>query len=158
MRGVKLGSEEQRRFQHCYLIEMYNVGCGSIATDPFSASADECRLLHQSRPIFAAKLNDAKFQTRTLRLLFDLTKAAINCENATTRRRLTPDHGEVQTSAANAMMSAGGMTTMPSFRNCHAVTASPSRLRAVNQRIVASDPVTERLGPRSTPINIPLVT
>src|SRR5258708_14067931 len=57
-----------------------------------------------------------------------------------------------------ATTNAGGMTTIPSFRNCHAVTASPSRLRAISHRIVASEPVTERLGPRSTPINIPLLT
>src|SRR5258706_5613140 len=60
--------------------------------------------------------------------------------------------------ANRATTNAGGMTTIPSFRNCHAVTASPSRLRAISHRIVASEPVTERLGPRSTPINIPLVT
>src|SRR5665213_2342925 len=52
----------------------------------------------------------------------------------------------------------GGITTMPSFGNCHAVTATPSRRSAISQRIVASEPVTERLGPRSTPINSPLVT
>src|ERR1700737_299481 len=61
-------------------------------------------------------------------------------------------------SANRATTNVGGMTTIPSFRNCHAVTASPSRLRAISHRIVASEPVTERLGPRSTPINIPLVT
>src|SRR5882757_7980730 len=60
--------------------------------------------------------------------------------------------------ANRATTNAGGMTTIPSFRNCHAVTASPSRLKAISHRIVASEPVTERLGPRSTPINIPLVT
>src|SRR5882757_8030494 len=60
--------------------------------------------------------------------------------------------------ANRATTNAGGMTTIPSFRNCHAVTTSPSRLRAISHRIVASEPVTERLGPRSTPINIPLVT
>src|SRR5258708_19616077 len=60
--------------------------------------------------------------------------------------------------ANRATTNAGGMTTIPSFRNCHAVTASPSRLRAISHRIVASEPVTEGLGPRSTPINTPLVT
>src|ERR1700737_4919936 len=60
--------------------------------------------------------------------------------------------------ANRATTNAGGMTAIPSFRNCHAVTASPSRLRAISHRIVASEPVTDRLGPRSTPINIPLVT
>src|SRR3981081_859388 len=65
---------------------------------------------------------------------------------------------ETAASANRATTNAGGMTKIPSFRNCHAVTASPSRLRAISHRRVASEPVTERLGPRSTPINIPLVT
>src|SRR5258706_14338189 len=60
--------------------------------------------------------------------------------------------------ANRATTNAGGMTIIPSFRNCHTVTASPSRLKAISHRIVASEPVTERLGPRSTPINVALVT
>src|SRR6185369_2795982 len=40
--------------------------------------------------------------------------------------------------ASRATTNAGGMTIIPSFRNCHTVTA--------------------RLGPRSTPINVALVT
>ena len=44
------------------------------------------------------------------------------------------------------------MTTAPTLRKRQNPTLSPSRRIAVSQRIVASDPVIERLGPRSTPI------
>jgi len=41
---------------------------------------------------------------------------------------------------------------MPSFKKSPKVTSSRSRRIALSQRIVASEPVIERLGPRSTPI------
>jgi hypothetical protein len=41
-----------------------NVRFGSFATDAFGASADQCPLYHQWRPIFAAQRNDAKCQKR----------------------------------------------------------------------------------------------
>jgi hypothetical protein len=50
-----------------------------------------------------------------------------------------------------ARISAGGVTTAPIFRNLKKPTSSPSRRMAVSQRIVASEPVIERFGPRSTP-------
>jgi hypothetical protein len=58
----------------------------------------------------------------------------------------------------NASRSAGGRTSTPSLRKLQAPTSSPSRLRAVSHRMVASEPVTERFGPRSTPTRIALVT
>src|SRR5450432_4159040 len=63
-----------------------------------------------------------------------------------------------QTTDAIARMSAGGITTMPSLRNCQALTTTPSRRSATNHKIVAREPVTERLGPRSTPIRMALET
>jgi hypothetical protein len=45
---------------------------------------------------------------------------------------------------------AGRMTNMPIRRNFHVPTSSPSRRRTINQRMVASEPVTDRFGPRST--------
>ena len=44
------------------------------------------------------------------------------------------------------------MTSAPSLRKRQALTL-PSRRRAVSQRMVASEPVTDRFGPRSTPIS-----
>ena len=41
------------------------------------------------------------------------------------------------------------MMSMPMRKNCQPVTWRPSRLMAISQRMVASDPVMERLGPRS---------
>lgn len=48
----------------------------------------------------------------------------------------------------------GGMTNMPIRRTFHVPTSSPSRRRTINQRMVASEPVTDKFGPRSTPISI----
>ena len=59
---------------------------------------------------------------------------------------------------ANASKSAGGITRKPSLRKRPAPTVSPSRRNAASHRIVASDPVTERFGPRSTPTRAALVT
>ena len=53
---------------------------------------------------------------------------------------------------------AGGITSAPSLRKVQALTLSPSRRSAVNQRMVASEPVTDRFGPRSTPISTALRT
>jgi hypothetical protein len=74
------------------------------------------------------------------------------------RLKALSGHGETADRASNASSKAGGMTTIPSFRNCQAATRSPSRRKAISQRIVASEPVTERFGPRSTPIRIAPVT
>ena len=46
------------------------------------------------------------------------------------------------------------MTMIPSFRNVQALTRKPSRRSAVSHRMVASEPVTDKFGPRSTPIRI----
>ena len=48
---------------------------------------------------------------------------------------------------------AGGITRQPSARKRQALTVWPSRRKATSHRIVASDPVTDRLGPRSTPMS-----
>jgi hypothetical protein len=58
----------------------------------------------------------------------------------------------------NRLPNAGGRTSTPSLRKLQAPTSSPSRLRAVSHRMVASEPVTERFGPTSTPTRIALVT
>ena len=50
-----------------------------------------------------------------------------------------------------AHSSATGMTTIPILKNAHAENASSSRLKAFSHRIVASEPVTDRFGPRSMP-------
>ena len=57
-----------------------------------------------------------------------------------------------------ASSSAGGMITRPSLRNVHAPTACPSRRSAVSHRMVASEPVTDRFGPRSMPTSTAPVT
>ena len=44
------------------------------------------------------------------------------------------------------------MATIPHLRKVQPATFSPSRRRAISQSTVASDPVTERFGPRSTPM------
>jgi hypothetical protein len=77
-------------------------------------------------------------------------------------------HDDTAASASSANSRAGGMTTRPSLRNCEAATCSPSRRSAISHRMVASEPatgwwqasrsVTERFGPRSTPIRIAPVT
>ncbi len=56
--------------------------------------------------------------------------------------------GAMLVGAAKARIKAGG--TAPSLRNCQAPTCCASRRSAMSQRMVASEPVTERLGPRST--------
>jgi hypothetical protein len=60
--------------------------------------------------------------------------------------------------AADAETNAGSVTTTPSLRKTQAVTWMPSRRRAVNQRMVAREPVTEKFGPRSTPTRTALAT
>src|SRR6266852_507414 len=55
-------------------------------------------------------------------------------------------------------ISATGMAMRPILKNSQAVITTFSRRRAMSQRIVASEPVTERLGPRSTPISIACAT
>jgi hypothetical protein len=57
---------------------------------------------------------------------------------------------------ASAAANAGSVTTTPSLKNEEADTTIPSRRKTVNQRMVASEPVTEKLGPRSTPISTAL--
>lgn len=52
---------------------------------------------------------------------------------------------------ANA--NAGGITTKPMFKYFQALKSKPSRRNADSHRMVASEPVTDRLGPRSTPIS-----
>src|SRR5713226_5169804 len=63
-------------------------------------------------------------------------------------------HGDTADRARSDSKSAGGMTTRPSLRNRDAPTTSPSRRKAISHRMVASEPVTDRFGPRSTPIRI----
>src|SRR5882762_6764 len=55
-------------------------------------------------------------------------------------------------------MSAGGITRQPSPKNFQALTVCPSRRSATNHKMVAREPVTDRLGPRSTPIRSAPVT
>ena len=55
-------------------------------------------------------------------------------------------------------MSAGGVTSAPICKKRQAVTSIFSRRNATSQRMVASEPVIDRFGPRSTPISIALVT
>jgi hypothetical protein len=49
---------------------------------------------------------------------------------------------------------AGTITTAPIFRNSQAPISWPSRRNAISHRMVAREPVTDRFGPRSTPIRI----
>src|ERR1700733_4385866 len=55
-------------------------------------------------------------------------------------------------------ISATGIAIIPTLKNSHAVISTFSRRSAISHKIVASDPVTERFGPRSTPIKIACVT
>jgi ubiquinone/menaquinone biosynthesis C-methylase UbiE len=57
------------------------------------------------------------------------------------------------TSAATASNNAGVMTSAPILRNSHAPMRTPSLRSTISHRIVASDPVTDKFGPRSTPIS-----
>lgn len=57
-------------------------------------------------------------------------------------------------SASTAPAKANGIAIIPIRRNSHAVICTFSRRNAISQRIVASDPVTDRFGPKSTPIKI----
>ncbi len=66
--------------------------------------------------------------------------------------------GPTSESARSDRINAGGITNMPSRRKRSAPTCSPSRRSATSHRIVASEPVTDRFGPRSTPIRIAAVT
>ena len=74
------------------------------------------------------------------------------------RRGVNSAHRDTTDSASSDSSSAGGITARPSLRNREAPTCSPSRRSAISQRMVASEPVTDRLGPRSTPIRIAPVT
>src|SRR3984957_18356341 len=65
---------------------------------------------------------------------------------------LPASQGDTSDRANSAKSSVGGITKMPRRRKRSAPTCSPSRRSAISQRIVASEPVTERFGPRSTPI------
>src|SRR5215472_8866779 len=49
--------------------------------------------------------------------------------------------------------SAGGMTKNPSRKKFNVVTSCLSRLSVTSQRMVASEPATDKFGPRSTPIS-----
>ena len=51
-----------------------------------------------------------------------------------------------------AKKSAIGKTTTPTLRKDRKLTSSPSRRIAVSHKMVAREPVIERLGPKSTPI------
>ena len=51
----------------------------------------------------------------------------------------------MKTKAANASSNAGGMMTAPSFRKRQALTSCPSRRKAVSHRMVASEPVTDKI-------------
>src|ERR1700681_1002587 len=68
--------------------------------------------------------------------------------------RDTGVHGDTADRASRESNSAGGMTTSPNLRNRPAPTVPPPRRRAISHRMVAREPVTDRLGPRSTPIRI----
>ncbi len=48
---------------------------------------------------------------------------------------------------------AGAITTNPTFKNRQPLISSPSRRNAISHNTVAKDPVTERFGPKSTPIS-----
>src|SRR6267378_1753632 len=63
-------------------------------------------------------------------------------------------HGDIPDKASSDSISAGGMTRRPYLRNRRGAIFTPSRRNAISHRMVASEPVTERLGPRSTPISI----
>src|ERR1700759_1401387 len=69
-------------------------------------------------------------------------------------RRKHPDVPErqSQTAVRKARNRAGGITSAPHFRKTKKVRSSRPLRMAISQRIVASEPVTERFGPRSTPI------
>src|SRR3974390_2936475 len=60
--------------------------------------------------------------------------------------------------AASAATSAGGVTSAPIARKRQAVTSIFCRRKATSQRMVAREPVTEKFGPRSTPIRIAATT
>src|SRR5579859_46886 len=74
--------------------------------------------------------------------------------------KVTPGRTGQPSSSAAAMArrSAGGITIAPMRKNALALMAMPSRRNAVSQRMVASEPVTERFGPRSTPISTARIT
>src|SRR5258705_4528116 len=63
-------------------------------------------------------------------------------------------HGDIPDKASSDSISAGGMTRRPYLRNRRGAIFTRSRRNAISHRMVASEPVTERLGPRSTPIRI----
>src|SRR5206468_4022584 len=60
------------------------------------------------------------------------------------------------TAAPTETSSAIGIATAPILRKSQKLTSSFSLRSAIYQRIVANEPVTERFGPRSTPINTAL--
>ena len=65
---------------------------------------------------------------------------------------------DYQIAAASAAIKAGGVTSRPSLRNGQAPTSIFSRRSATSHRMVASEPVIEKFGPRSTPIRMALTT
>ena len=60
-------------------------------------------------------------------------------------------HGDIADSASSDSTSADGVTRRPNPRNRRDAIFTPSRRNAISHRMVASEPVTDRLGPRSTP-------
>src|SRR5215472_12407197 len=67
-------------------------------------------------------------------------------------------YAEVKQSIRLASRRAKDVTIRPTFKKVQALTCRFSRRRAMSQRIVANDPVTERLGPRSIPMSIAFAT
>src|SRR5436190_1344497 len=68
------------------------------------------------------------------------------------------DYGEDRTILAIDRIRAGGVIKSPSRTNVNIVTSCRSRLSVTSQRMVASDPATDKFGPRSTPISTALET
>src|SRR6185437_7942782 len=62
-------------------------------------------------------------------------------------------YNRVQRQTNTERARAGGITRIPYRKNFPKLTSSPSRRKAISHKIVASEPVTERFGPRSTPIS-----
>src|SRR5664279_4642193 len=60
--------------------------------------------------------------------------------------------------AASDATSAAGIATAPVFRKVQPLTFSPCLRSATSHRMVASDPVTDRFGPRSMPMATALWT
>ena len=71
--------------------------------------------------------------------------------DAVVQLSLSDASGQATSSARVASSRAGVIARMPDFRKVQPAKFSPSRRSAISHNTVASDPVTERLGPRSTP-------